>query len=92
MVAAAAALPASGVLGAPEASGACALPQRPLWLQVNLTCARISPAYHAVPPSLPCLAVTMFPIVLAILNWYWFIKIAKGAYKVLFGKPKAKAE
>lgn len=39
--------------------------------------------------TLPCSpAVIVVPIVLALLNLYWFTKIVKGAMKVLFGGKK----
>jgi hypothetical protein len=34
--------------------------------------------------------VIVVPIVLAILNVYWFTKIVRGAIKVLFGDKKTK--
>ncbi len=36
------------------------------------------------------LAVFTFPPLLTVLNLWWFWKIAKGVYKLLTAKPKAK--
>lgn len=45
----------------------------------------------ASPCALP--AVVCVPVVLSVLNIFWFYKIVQGAYKVLFGKKKeVKAE
>jgi len=32
------------------------------------------------------------PVILACLNLFWFYKILKGAYKILFGKKTVKSE
>lgn len=45
----------------------------------------------ARPTHMHC-AVAVVPTILTTLNVYWFTRIVLGAYKVLFGKKKAKVE